>query len=208
MDVVIPIVFPDYKIAVNTPKKSITIPKIPSWVPGQKHLPTLPREIVILPPTKQKLPYLGHAGVMIINGKSGLSKYYEYGRYDAAALGEVKRRKISDVKIAKDGRPTHKSLTKTLGEISKDAGQKGPISAAYIEVADGKFADMLKYCQLREGENSNPSRAPYTLTQNSCMHFAMEVAEAGGAKIPWIFDPRPNSFIGEVQAKHPALEFS
>jgi hypothetical protein len=27
----------------------------------------------------QKLPYLGHAGVLIIQGTSGKTKYYEYG---------------------------------------------------------------------------------------------------------------------------------
>jgi hypothetical protein len=200
MDVVIPIVYPDYRIAVSTPAKTIKLPKALS----KRGLPSQ----ITIPAQKQKLPYLGHAGVLFINGKSGLTKYYEYGRYDAAALGWTRKVTVPDVKIDKSGKPTEKSLASTLAVISTKAGQNGRISAAYIEIKDGKFKDMLVYAEKRVSQNNNSKRDPYTLVANSCMHFSKEVAEAGGATIPWILDPRPNSFIGEVQSEHPALEFS
>ena len=40
---------------------------------------------------KTRLEDLGHAGVMLIRGRDGMTKYYEYGRYDPANLGRVRR---------------------------------------------------------------------------------------------------------------------
>lgn len=73
-DIVVPIVFPDYKIETDT-------------VLG-------------------KVGGLGHAGVLIIQGATGATKYYEYGRYDPAAKGLVQRRRVPDVATDADGRPT------------------------------------------------------------------------------------------------------
>lgn len=74
-DIAIPIVFPDYLIAVNTPKTRLQIPDL---LPG---LDILPDDIEI-PETKNKFPELGHAGILFINGINGTIKYYEYGRYN------------------------------------------------------------------------------------------------------------------------------
>ena len=69
-----------------------------------------------------KMGNLGHAGVLLINNKTGLTKYYEYGRYDKEGKGEVRNIKISNVKIDKNGKPTTESLNKVMGELSKKAG--------------------------------------------------------------------------------------
>jgi hypothetical protein len=114
---------------------------------------------------------------------------------------------ISDVAIT-DGKPTEASLTKVLGQISRKAGQGGRISAAYIEVPDGSYQKMLAYAEKRVKANANPTRDPYTLTGNSCMHFSSAVAGEAGAKMPWIVDPRPNSFIDEVRGDHPGLDYA
>ncbi len=74
-DLLIPIVFPDYIITVET--RPITV-KIPDYLP---YIDILPNEVRV-PHTKNKLSDLGHAGVLFINGKTGVTKYYEYGRYD------------------------------------------------------------------------------------------------------------------------------
>ena len=49
---------------------------------------------------------LGHAGILLIDNKTGITKYYEYGRYDKAEIGEVRQRTISNVVMGKDGKPT------------------------------------------------------------------------------------------------------
>lgn len=200
MDVVIPIAFPDYLISVSTPSVEI---EVPDYLPFIDVFP----DHVRIPSSKHKVSELGHAGVLFINGRSGTTKYYEYGRYDRAQLGLTRRVPIPDARIGRDQKPTRDSLKTVLARISHKAGQNGRIEGAYIEVADGKYASMLQYARMRVGQNGNPNRPPYTLTGNSCMHFSKKVAEAGGAEIPWIADPRPTSFIAEVQSIHPKLTF-
>ena len=92
-DFAVPIVFPDYLIRVDTPPIHIDVP---DW------LPNIPNDIRI-PGTTNRLPYLGHAGILFFNGRGGLTKYYEYGRYDRAALGLVRRHMISNVRIRPNG---------------------------------------------------------------------------------------------------------
>jgi len=74
-DLLSPIVFPDYRITVQTPATRI---KVPDYLP---YVDILPNEIRV-PHTENKISDLGHAGVLLINGKTGVTKYYEYGRYD------------------------------------------------------------------------------------------------------------------------------
>ena len=131
-DIAIPIVFPDYLIAVSTPK---TILPIPDLLPG---IDILPANIEI-PETKNKFPELGHAGVLFINGSNGTTKYYEYGRY-GGSLGAVRRREIRDVSM-QGGHPTKPTLSYTLSQISVKSGQNGRILGAYIEVP-GKYSAM------------------------------------------------------------------
>ena len=200
MDVVIPIAFPDYRISVTTPKVEIEVPDLLPFID------VFPDHVRI-PSSKYKISELGHAGVLFINGRSRTTKYYEYGRYDKAQLGLTRRIPIPDAKMGSDKKPTRASLTTVLARISQKAGQNGRIEGAYIELAVGKYAAMLQYAKMRVQQNRNPNRRPYSLTGNSCMHFSKQVAEAGGAKMPWIVDPRPNSFIAEVQTIHPKLTF-
>lgn len=53
-DIVIPIVFPDYLISVNTPKTRV---KIPDLIPGFDLFP----DDIEVPETRNKFPELGHA---------------------------------------------------------------------------------------------------------------------------------------------------
>ena len=155
-----------------------------------------------------KMGNLGHAGVLLINNKTGLTKYYEYGRYDKEGKGEVRNIKISNVKIDKNGKPTTESLNKVMGELSKKAGQNGRIDGAYIE--SDKFENMDKYATIKENENSNPSRKTYSLTGNNCGTFAADVVnqdENVNKKAPIIVDPRPNSIVEEYQDKFKTITF-
>lgn len=87
-DVVIPIVFPEYKISVEVKSQPVDI--IP-WVKWDNFK---------TPKFKRKLEDLGHAGVLFINGETGTTKYYEYGRYPVAVgVGATQKLLIPDVKV-------------------------------------------------------------------------------------------------------------
>ncbi len=147
-----------------------------------------------------KIGGLGHAGVLLINNKTGLTKYYEYGRYDKEGKGEVRSVKIPDVKIGEDGKPTMESLNKTMGEISKEAGKGGKIDGAYIE--SGDFKNMNDYAKSKKAENLDPDRKSYDFTNNNCGTFATDVInqdENVKKNAPSIVDPRPNSIVKEYQ---------
>ena len=108
---------------------------------------------------------LGHAGVLLIDNKTGLTKYYEYGRYDKAGIGEVRQKTISNVVIDKEtGKPTVESMNKVMSEISK-VGQGGRIEGAYIE--SDKFKEMNDYAQSKKAENDNPDRKEVNLDLNN-----------------------------------------
>ncbi len=194
-DLVIPIVFPDYKITVEIQRTKVDI--IP-WVDFDNF--TTPR-------LKEKVSNLGHAGVLFVNGKNGVTKYYEYGRYDYPAyLGVViKARNLPDAKII-NGELDIKSLKNTLDYISRLSGQAGRIQGVYIEL-ESKFQAMLEYAQKRKAQNANLKRTPYNLTSNSCIHFVKNVTEAASVETPWMVDPRPNSYIGEFRDEYPDLDY-
>jgi hypothetical protein len=199
-DVAIPIVFPDYRIQVDTPEFGFNVPDL------LPHVNVLPARMSI-PASRQRVPYLGHAGILLIDGGSGTTRYFEYGRYDRAAMGRVQLRPISDVKLSQAGRPTRTSLLKAVREISLQAGQKGRIRGAYIELDAGAFKKMDLYARIRQGQNNNAGRTPYSLWTNSCLHFMKATAEAGGASMPPVVAPQPAGYIVEVRLLHPDLDF-
>lgn len=199
-DVAIPIVFPDYLITVESPAGNVNVPDVLPWID------ILPSRIKI-PSAKLKVPYLGHAGILFIEGSSGFTKYYEYGRYDPAAHGLVRKQALSDVKIGSNGRPTKLTFEKVLGEISRKSGQGGKIAGAYIELSPGAFVKMLAHASNRMKQNSNPKRAPYELLSNSCLHFMKEVAEAGGSSMPVVIAPQPSGYIVQVRMQEKELDY-
>jgi len=152
-----------------------------------------------------KVSGLGHAGVLLINNDTGLTKYYEYGRYDKKGLGLVRRKTVPNVTIGKDGRPTVDALQKTLGSISKQAGKGGAISGAYVE---GDFNQMNQHATNQMLNNSDPNRDPYSLTGNNCGTFMQETIEAGGADTPWMIDPTPTSYIEEMRDDFEAIDYN
>ncbi len=196
-DFVIPVVFPDYLITVIERPVDINLPRI---LPGQDLFP----DHIRIPATK--LPELGHAGVLFINGSNGLTKYYEYGRYDRANLGLVMRRPVPDA-VIKNKLPTMTSLLVTLRRVSQQSGQHTRIEGAFIELPTGSFDKMLAYAQGRLKDNTDPKREPYSLTSNSCLHFMKGTSEAGGADMPWVIDPRPLGYIERVRSEFPTLDY-
>ncbi len=195
-DIVVPIVFPDYRITVEIQKTKVDV------------LPWVDWDNFSIPKYKEKISNLGHAGVLFINGKTGSTKYFEYGRYDPPQnLGlVVKAANLPDVKVS-NGKVEIRSLIKPLDFISRVSGQSGRIHGVFIEV-ENKYQAMLDYALLRKSQNANPKRKPYDLTSNSCIHFVKQVVEKTGLKAPWMIDPRPNSYIGEFRDDYNDLDYS
>jgi hypothetical protein len=191
-DVVIPIVYTEYKIAV--PNTRFDLPK---WL-NDAGVPDFE--------TPKKLENLGHAAALFIQGKTGLTKYYEYGRYDPAAKGLTRRQSLPDMGVTKSGEPVWATLRRVLKAASSKGGQGGKITAAWI-VVPGKFQDMLDYCERRMKENTDAKRESYDLLFNSCNHFMKGVIEAGGARTPVMVDKRPVSYIHEIRDLHPDLDY-
>lgn len=155
-----------------------------------------------------KIGGLGHGGVLLIDNKTGTTKYYEFGRYDKEGKGIVRNIPISDVKIGKDGMPTQKSLDKVMKQISEKAGQSGRIEGAYVK--SDRFKEMNDYAQKKMKDNTNPNRKDYSLTSNNCGTFAADVVkqdEDVKKDAPIIVDPRPNSIVGEYQDNFQGVHF-
>ena len=141
-----------------------------------------------------KVGGLGHAGVLLIDNKSGATKYYEYGRYNNGE-GAVRSRPVPDVVMGKNGRPTDASLRRTLEAVSQKSGQGGTVQGAYVPGADFRRLDTFAKEQMKAADNKETS---YSLSGNNCGTFMQETIEAGGADMPWMIDPRPNSYIGGI----------
>ncbi|WP_324171793.1 hypothetical protein [Sulfurimonas sp.] len=195
-DVVIPIVFPDYKISVSVPKAKFD------------PIPYFEFDNFSTSAYKERFSGLGHAGILFINGQTGSTKYFEYGRYDHPAyLGKV--RKIMNLPnvIISNGKINLQSLKRTLYVISDKSGHNTRIQGVYIEVPN-KFDTMLGYARLRKEQNKNSNRKPYNILSNSCVHFAKEVTQKAGVNTPWMIDLRPNSYIGEFRDDFIDLDFN
>jgi len=201
-DVAIPIAYPDYLITVDTPKVDISLPTLPHG------LDIFPRAIHVKA-THNKVPDLGHAGILFFSGATGITKYYEYGRYDIAQLGLTRRVPVLNVKIDRaTGYPTKESFLMCVHQLSLSAGQGGRIEGAYLELVPGKFTVMLAYCRMRVNQNSDAKRQPYSLTGHSCIHFAKQVLEAAGVSTPTMIDPRPIGYIEKLQNIFPAFNYA
>ncbi|MFB9057512.1 toxin TcdB middle/N-terminal domain-containing protein [Mariniflexile ostreae] len=161
---------------------------------------------------------LGHAGVLLINNKTGYTRYYEYGRYrtDDGTKGKVRNVRVSNVVIDPEtGKPTLASLNKILGQISKASGQNGRIQGAYVT---GDFDKMNEYAQGKLNESSDPNhtdykkdREPYSLIGNNCGTFGCDVLkqdEGAKKKAPWIFNPTPNNIAEEYQDNFPKVDYT
>jgi RHS repeat-associated protein len=149
---------------------------------------------------------LGHAGIVLINSKSGASRYYEYGRYDPEGKGWVKRQTVPDVVMGKDGRPTADSMKRLLSAVSEKAGHGGRVEGAYVQ--SDSYDKMVGYAESRKAANSDPKREPYGITDNNCGTFMKQTLEAGGVDTPWMIDPRPNSYIKKLQSDFPRVQQS
>lgn len=131
---------------------------------------------------------LGHAGVLLIDNKSGATRYYEYGRYNKEAAGvigetlpttqgNIRKFTTPDVKIGTDGKPTEESLQKVYKELSEKAGKNNPVDVTYHKDAD--FNAMQSYIMKTAND---PNRDGYSITGNNCYSFKNKVIDKGTNK--------------------------
>jgi hypothetical protein len=78
---------------------------------------------------------------------------------------------------------------------------------AYNELPLGAFVRMQAYIRAREKKNNDPTRTPYDLLNNSCLHFMKQVAEAGGATLPKTVAPHPAGYMFQVQLQESKLTY-
>jgi hypothetical protein len=98
----------------------------------------------------------------------------------------------------KTGRPTAESLKTLLHEVSKKAGHLTRVEATYVK--DDNFQKMVDSAEKRMKQNSDPKRESYGLFTNNCATFCQGILESGGENTPSMLDPRPNSYIDELQS--------
>ena len=115
---------------------------------------------------------VGHAGVLLIK-QNGLTKYYEYGRYDPAKNGQVRNQTIPNAEIASDGKATPSSLKEILSTLSIKSGKGTRIRAAYFINMD--FEKMLVYAISEQPK--------YSIVSFNCGHYAEAVILKGHPKV-------------------------
>jgi RHS repeat-associated protein len=142
-------------------------------------------------------PFTGHAGVLLIDNKTGLTKYYEYGRYDKAENGMVRNYSVANV-VMKDGMPTAESLNKVLTQISGKSGKGQVLEGAYV--ASDNFDVMNDYAKGKLAENNDANRKPYDIFSNNCGTFADDVIKQDKTvETPSYVIPTPINIIGKYQ---------
>ena len=114
---------------------------------------------------------LGHGGVVAVDPNTGHTRYYEFGRYDKTKCGKVKRRKIPNVKIGKDGLPTHDSLNRLYDYLSRNLGKGSHVSATYYPESD--YQGTIDFA-----ERFSQNHPCYDLLGNNCKTFAKSAATA------------------------------
>ncbi|MCP4686182.1 MAG: RHS repeat-associated core domain-containing protein [bacterium] len=138
-----------------------------------------------------RLP-LGHSGITI--SKNGLTRYYEYGRYEPG--GAVRYRgPFSNFELGANGLPTKASLKKYLSQLTSVVGQNRPVESAYF-INDQPDA-MLDFLQERREDPSK--QGAYDRFSNNCATFTEDVLEAGDESLDVSFINTPNNVMQELQ---------
>lgn len=131
---------------------------------------------------------VGHAGVLLIKS-DGLTKYYEFGRYDPEKNGLVRNISIPNASIDSNGKPTKSSLKPILSGLSTKAGKGTRIRAALFINMD--FEKMRT--------QATASQPKYDIISFNCGQYAESVILQGNPKVdkPLIINPVPNNIVDE-----------
>jgi len=136
----------------------------------------------------------GHAGIVIIDGDTGLSRYFDFGRYAIPSLGELPADtgavrssasfsglSVPNWDFKKSDIDNVSNILKTIKNSSVFKGY-GTIMGTLAEGLN--FKAMLKYATEFEKKGYHPFGGYSSSTNPSnptyCAKFARGVAEAGG----------------------------
>ncbi len=142
----------------------------------------------------KSIPFIGHAGILLINYKSGETVYYDYGRYGENGKGEVRRQYFDNVLGYKYEGIDETKVSNVLKEISKKFGKGSLIAGAYIE--SDEFNAMKNYAdEYFEYTTSKSSDDEYSLMSNSCATFCYDVIGKDESKQLSLESPLPLDMI-------------
>ena len=132
----------------------------------------------------------GHAGVLGYNNTTGVTRYYEYGRYGSggtygrlvgerfpSSAGNVRRVFMPDLEIGKDGHPTPESLERLREALSERAGKN-----TEVELSCDADADENEVYDYINDFANNANRPPYRwnpFNPNHCRSVARDAFNAG-----------------------------
>ncbi|MEL7005581.1 MAG: DUF6695 family protein [Bacteroidota bacterium] len=153
-----------------------------------------------------KVEGAGHAGIVLINGETGLTRYFDFGRYNRPDISDSRGENEGSVRSSKNfsglqvsnwdfDLTDDENVTMILQDLHKSPLLKGygPVTGSLAKGLN--FEKMLAYAMSMEekgyvpfgGYSSNSAQDKATY----CAKFARGVARAGGAMF------NPLTFTGE-----------
>jgi RHS repeat-associated protein len=129
----------------------------------------------------------GHGGVLAYDSL-GATQYYEYGRYSPntpgivgvpmpAEDGNIRRVRVPDLVIGKDGKPTSRSLSDLRTSLSKKAGHGTRVDLTCEADADDKKIINHVLAVANDGNRRKYRWNP--VWPNQCRSFAKNAVQAG-----------------------------
>ena len=119
---------------------------------------------------------LGHAGILLIQAETGLTRYFEYGRYrrdqNGNPYGSVENPSVPDVALDSRGNPTSAGLHRCVKHITRISGKNSKFHGNFDHKCGG-FQKVVEFAESYE----NPD---YNLAWRSCITFAHLVNSQGG----------------------------
>ena len=162
----------------------------------------------IVTPSGPAIGGLGHAGVVIVNGSTGATNYFEYGRYDRDAdgnpIGAVQTRSVPNV-VMVNGSIDGASLQNLVVNLNASAGHGSAAMGTVLPLSSGGYSAALAYAQQAQSDPNGTLGNYSWVNDNHCYSFAKAVAAAGGSWVDWFdgfgpFDNVPSSAIIELIA--------
>lgn len=160
---------------ITIPEDWTTARKIRSWIPIGK---------------ENKVP-LDHDAIIAINA-AGITKYYEYGRYEKGSEYGVLRNVPLETNLTMvNGYPTRQSLATLIKEIKTIFAEEVKRCLVHFEYYHSADYDKIKaYVQNREAH-----KRKYVLLSNDCITFARDAIRASEHH-EWV--PKAISDDGEI----------
>jgi hypothetical protein len=124
--------------------------------------------------------------VIIVDGDTGTTKYYEYGRFDPdkPGVGIVQTKEVPNLLI-RDGKIDGASLQSLVRQLNGEAGKGTPAFGTVLQLGDGGFDAALTFATSAEADPQSVLGDYSWANDNHCYSFAKEVAGAGGSWVDW-----------------------